>query len=200
MKKLINKAREKSINSGAKEILIGVRDESLLETLELLGFKKDYEAAIMELKDRSSSRETLKLISLSEKNKEEYLRVYNDSFNDMPHGASLDNEELKEYIDNDNDNEGKIFHMVNVNEENIGFFNCEIENEVGMFDIGLCKKHRGIGYGKLLLETAIEFLNNKEVKKISLIVIERNSVAYSLYKRRGFEKESVLSYWIVDKN
>lgn len=68
-----------------------------------------------------------------------------------------------------------------------------------MFDIGLCKKYRGIGYGKLLLETAIEFLKNKKVKKISLIVIERNNVAYNLYNKRGFEKESVLSYWIVDK-
>lgn len=197
LKNLINKAREKSISSGAKEILIGVRDESLLETFKLLEFKKDYEAIIMELKDRSSGGETLDLITLREENKEEYLRIYNDSFNDMPHGTSLDNEELEEYIYKSN--EENYFYMVYANGENIGFFNCEIENEEGMFDIGLCKKYRGIGYGKLLLETAIEFLNNKKVKKISLIVIERNSVAYNLYNRRGFEKESVLSYWIVDK-
>lgn len=197
LNELINKGREIAVNNGAKEILIGVRKESLLELLDKLGIKTDYEAIVMTLENRLVEGDILDKVALNEENKKQYLRIYNESFNDMPHGTSLDNEELEEYIKKSNDE--NYFSMVAINGQNIGFFNCEIENEEGMFDIGLCKKYRGFGYGKLLLETAIEFLNNKKVKKVSLIVIEKNKVAYEMYKKRGFKKESVLSKWIIDK-
>lgn len=35
------------------------------------------------------------------------------------------------------------------------------------------KEYRGKGYGKKLLETAIQFLNEKEVEEICLTVIEK---------------------------
>ena len=86
--------------------------------------------------------------------------------------------------------------MVKDDDNIIGFMNSVIENDEGMFDIGLCKQYRRKGFGKRLLETAIYFLNSKNVKKISLIVIEKNKVAHEMYKKRGFYKEKTISYWI----
>lgn len=194
LKSLINTSIEKAFSYGAKDIFIGVRDEFILEGLKKIGFKNDYNALVMRLENKESKGNTLDLVTLSEINRNEYLKVYNDSFNDMPHGASLDKDEIDEYLKILN--EENYFSMVSINGENIGFFNCEIENEKGKFDIGLCKEYRGKGYGKLLLETAIKFLTNKNVNKISLIVIEKNEIAHNLYKKRGFKKESILSYWI----
>lgn len=71
--------------------------------------------------------------------------------------------------------------------------NKEIRSEE--FDLGLIKSARGKGYGKLLLETAISFLNSKKVKEISLIVITKNTLAYDMYKKRGFKESELVSYW-----
>ena len=46
------------------------------------------------------------------------------------------------------------------------------------------------------METAIKFLVDKNVDKIGLIVIEKNKVAYELYKKRGFIKEKTIIEWI----
>lgn len=64
------------------------------------------------------------------------------------------------------------------------------------FDIGLIKEYRGKGYGKKLLETAIQFLNEKQVEEICLTIIEKNNVAFEMYKKRGFKVYNKLSDWI----
>lgn len=56
---------------------------------------------------------------------------------------------------------------------------------------------RGKSYGKRLLETAINFLNSKNVQEICLIVITRNTLAYNIYKKRGFEEKQLISDWFV---
>ena len=112
----------------------------------------------------------------------------------MPHGTWLDDEGLNEYLNCEEEN--KYYFMVKEGNKIIGFMNSEIENDEGIFDIGLCKEYRNKGYGKRLLETAIYFLNSKKVENISLIVIEKNKVAYEMYKKRGFFKENIISYWI----
>ena len=71
-----------------------------------------------------------------------------------------------------------------------------IKGKQGTFDIGLSSKFRGKGYGKRLLETAIDFLESKDIENVYLIVIETNKIAYKMYKKRGFKEDKVLSYWI----
>ena len=115
----------------------------------------------------------------------------------MPHGTFCYLSDIEEYINKANDK--NYFFMVKKDNDIIGFMNPEIREEKGIFDIGLCKKYRGKGYGKKLLETAIDFLSKKEVESIELIVIEKNTVAYNMYKKRGFKEKSVLSYWIEVK-
>lgn len=197
IKELINKAIEVSEEYNPKEILLGERNKDKLKVLEKLNLYSRYKAVKMYLEDREKKENCLNLISLSEKNKVEYWGAYNDSFNDMPHGSYIYINEVEEYLRKAS-NENYYF-MVSTDNTTIGFMNCVIENGQGIFDIGLRKAYRGKGYGKRLLETAIDFLNEKRVYKINLIVIEKNQIAYNMYKKRGFKEESVISYWIKIK-
>lgn len=189
---LINTAITKANTYNPLEILLGERNEETLKTLENIGYIAEYSALNMVLEDRSIRGKCLELVELSMKNKDTYLDVHNDSFGDTPHGCVLDENQVEEYL---NDKEGFYF-MVSEGENIIGFVNFKIEEVKGTFDLGLCKRYRGKGYGKQLLETAIDFLNKKEVDKIGLTVIEKNQLAHNMYIKRGFKKESVLSYWI----
>lgn len=191
---LIYEGKKVAIEYGAKSIKLGIRDEKILINLKKLGINTTYSAIKMNLVDRSLKEKTLNLERLTQENSRKYKDVFNDSFSDMPHGTWLDDEKLNEYLNCEEEN--KYYFMVKADDKIIGFMNSEIENDEGMFDIGLCKQYRCKGFGKRLLETAINFLNSKNVEKISLIVIEKNKVAYEMYKKRGFYKENIISYWI----
>ena len=194
IKEIIDKAILMAKKYGAEKIKLGIRDEHLLRIAEKLGLHKSYSAFIMTLEDRNMREEVLELVSLTEENMEEYIEVYNDSFKDMPHGTFIDSNECKEYLEKSNDE--NYYFFGSMDGVNIGFMNCTIEKGEGTFDIGLCKRYRGQGYGKRILETAIDFLNKRKVDKVRLIVIEKNSRAFEMYKKRGFKVESILSSWI----
>lgn len=83
----------------------------------------------------------------------------------------------------------------------MGFLQVYIEDGVGEFDLGLIKAVRGKKYGKRLLETAINFLNTKEAMKIRLSVVTNNTLAYDMYKNRGFRQSELISDWFeLNKN
>ena len=69
------------------------------------------------------------------------------------------------------------------------------ENGKGKFDLGIVKDKRGLGYGRRILETAIQHLAEKNLE-VELIVLEPNTVAYEMYKKRGFEIRSIMGHWI----
>ena len=191
---LIKEAKELAVSYGAKSVKLGIRNNTILNTLKKVNLYRDYSAIKMKLNDKSVKEDVLVLEELTIENSQKYLEVFNDSFSDMPHGTWLDNEDLNRYLNNKE--ESKYYFMVKNDHNIIGFMNCEIEINEGMFDIGLCKSYRGKGLGKKLLETAIQFLNNKNVANIALIVIEKNNIAYEMYKKRGFIKENTISEWI----
>ncbi len=169
---LIKEAKELAVSYGAKSVKLGIRNNTILNTLKKVNLYRDYSAIKMKLNDKSVKEDVLVLEELTIENSQKYLEVFNDSFSDMPHGTWLDNEDLNRYLNNKE--ESKYYFMVKNDDNIIGFMNCEIEINEGMFDIGLCKSYRGKGLGKKLLETAIQFLNNKNVANIALIVIEKN--------------------------
>lgn len=185
----INIAKSKSSN----KILLGVRDDKILKLINKLGYVPSYNAYKMKLKNRKIINEPLDLINLSEKNKEEYLNVFNKSFSDMPHGCYYEMDDIERYLNDTSDNR---YYLVRDKDESIGFMNIQIDDNTGSFDIGLCNEFRGRGYGKRLLETAIYTLNKANVDNITLTVIEKNSVALNMYLKRGFVIDSILSYWI----
>ncbi|WP_195989391.1 GNAT family N-acetyltransferase [Clostridium sp. D53t1_180928_C8] len=191
---LIKEGKELADSYGAKSVKLGIRNNTILNTLKKINLYRDYSAIKMKLNDKSIKEDVLVLEELTVENSQKYLQVFNDSFSDMPHGTWLDNEGLNRYINSKEEN--NYYFMVKNDDSIIGFMNCEIEINEGMFDIGLCKRYRGKGLGKKLLETAIQFLNNKNVNNIALIVIEKNKIAYEMYKKRGFIKENTISEWI----
>ena len=197
IKELIDNAITIAKDYKPNEILLGERNKNRLKVLEKFDLCSEYKALRMYLEDRSKKEICLDLIPLSTENKLEYLSIYNDSFSDMPHGSYIYIDEVEEYLRNSN--KENYYFMVSVNNISIGFMNCIIQNRQGLFDIGLCKGYRGKGYGKRLLETAIDFCNRKNVLKINLIVIEKNAIAHNMYKKRGFKEESIISYWIKIK-
>ena len=195
-KELLISAIKIAEDKSSSKILLGVRDEKILKLINKLGYVPSYNAYKMELKNRKVIREPLELINLSEKNKEEYLNVFNKSFSDMPHGCYYEIDDIERYLNDTSDNR---YYLVRDKDESIGFMNIQIDNNIGSFDIGLCNEFRGIGYGKRLLETAIYTLNKANVDNITLTVIEKNSVALNMYLKRGFVIDNILSHWIEIK-
>ncbi|WP_164488963.1 GNAT family N-acetyltransferase [Romboutsia sp. Marseille-P6047] len=192
---LIKEGISLSKEHGANDIRLGISPD-VIEVFKSLGFKDEYRALQMELNDTDKRCEILQLKELNYYNKEKYIKIYNSSFKDMPHGCIICEEDVKEYLRKINNNNDKthFYYIVCDNQDEIGFMEVTIEDGKGMFDIGLCKKYRGMGYGSRLLETAISFLVELGAS-VNLIVIEDNKVAYEMYKKRGFEESFIKSYW-----
>lgn len=191
---LINQCKELSTEYKVEKILLGIRNEEILKVAESIGLVSEYSSFNMVLDDKDIKESILDLVALSKENINEYIKIYNSSFMDMPHGTYIDEGEANEYLAKEDKSNG--YFIVSNGEINIGFMNTIIENNEGYFDIGLCKEYRGMGYGKRLLETAIDYLKREGTEKICLTVIEKNTVAFQMYKKRGFRVQSNLSRWI----
>ena len=192
-KELLEEVKRVAEGYGAHRIYLGTKDERTIETLNSLHLYGQYSAVVMHLENRAIQCPTLSLIPLSESNKLEYLRIYNDAFEEVPNGETLVGEDIDGYIKDTDEN--KSYFVVKANQENIGFIQFDLEGDKGQFDLGVLKSYRGKGYGKQLLETAIDYLNAKDTPQVSLMVITKNGLAYEMYKRRGFKVSKVLSHW-----
>ncbi|MFU7514322.1 GNAT family N-acetyltransferase [Clostridium sp. HCS.1] len=194
LKELINTSLALANKYRANKVLLGIRNKDLLNLAESIGLKRSYSSFNMILTNREKENDVLDKINLSKENIDEYVDIYNKSFMDMPHGTYIEIKDAKGFLDNKNDNE-EYFIVIDKG-ESIGFLNTIIEGNKGFFDIGLVKEYRGKGYGKRLLETAIQYLNEKKVEELCLTVIEKNSIAYEMYKKRGFKVYNKISDWI----
>lgn len=196
VKELLEAAIKLGEDKKCGKILLGIRNERVIKILSELGYRVEYKSYTMKLENRDTIDSSLELITLSEENKNEYLDVFNKSFSDMPHGCYYEIEDIEKYL---KDNSLNRYYLVSDKNNIIGFMNIEINDKVGSFDIGLCKEYRGIGYGKKILEKAIEILNTMKAEKVTLIVIGENKIALNMYLKRGFEIEHTLSDWIKIK-
>ena len=190
---IIEESKNIAKKYGSRELFLGTMDDTIIKILNTLNIKKKYSAIRMTLDDRRVKYSTLNLVKLSEHNKKEYLMIYNDAFKEVPNGATLTESEIDEYIKKADEN--NCYYIATINNYMVGFLQFNIEEGVGEFDLGLIKVARKKGYGKLLLETAISFLNSKKVIEISLIVITKNILAYDMYKKRGFKESKLVSDW-----
>lgn len=189
MKIAVNTARK----YGARRIFLGSNDDKIWKVAGTIGIHKEYGAYTMELMDRDIKEKLLETEALTMDNLKTYVVIFNEAFNDMPHGCYRSAEEMQELMmDKDNNKE---FFIVKYKGEPVGFIETTIEDDEGFFDLGLRASARGKNLGRRLLETAISILREKNTDKICLTVIERNAVAFEMYKRRGFEIKNVYSYW-----
>ena len=194
LKELINNSLALSKKYSANKVLLGIRNTDLLNLAESIGLKRSYSSFNMILTNREKENDVLDKTKLAKENIKEYVDIYNKSFMDMPHGTYIEMEDAKGYLENKNNNEA--YFIVIDKGESIGFLNTIVKGNKGFFDIGLAKEYRGKGYGKRLLETAIQYLNEKKVEELCLTVIEKNSIAYEMYKKRGFKVYKKISDWI----
>lgn len=199
---IIRKLVEESVNiskaKGATDIRLGINKQEISnEEINKLNFKIEYNSFEMVLKDRCKRNKLLKLKSLNEENKLRYIDIYNDSFSDMPHGTVTNIDTVNKNIEKSKNDNNRYFIVLDEEDNEIGFIEIIIESDKGLFDIGLCKKYRGKGYRKRIIETAIQFLAERQVKEIALIVIEQNKIAYEMYKKRGFEVSQIMGGWVI---
>ncbi len=190
---IVEESKSTAKKYGAKKIFLGTKDETVIKTLNALNMERQYSAIRMALENRRVKYTPLNLIELSEQNNKEYLIIYNDAFKEVTNGATLTEDEVEEYTKNADEDNG--YYIAIMNNDKIGFLQFNIKDGVGEFDLGLIKAARGKGYGKLILETAINFLNEKKAAEINLVVITKNIVALDMYKKRGFKEVELVSEW-----
>lgn len=196
LEELIKHASSIAKSYGAEDIRIGISDGEIIKIAERIKLKIQYRSLEMKLNEVYKIHETLEIKPLNKDNKNRYIEIYNKSFSDMPHGTIANIEVIDNFLNGfKEDNKLEYKFIVCDNDLEIGFMEATIENERGIFDIGLCKEYRKKGYGKRLLETAIQFLLDNGAKEILLIVIEQNQVAYKMYQKRGFEISHVMGQW-----
>lgn len=193
IKEMLSEAKSICKKYGIKQIFLGTKDSKIISALKKLNFNIQYSAIKMILQDRKIRYSPLKLEALNKNNKMEYLNIYNDSFETTPNGTTLTLDEVNDYIKKHGEN--SFYYIVLKDNNRIGFLEFNIKDGFGEFDLGLIKKFRGKGYGKEILETAIAFLNLKNVDNIRLLVITKNKIALDMYKKRGFRENEIINYW-----
>lgn len=91
-----------------------------------------------------------------------------------------------------------ISYMAEHNGRIIGKIHTSItDNEGFIYGFGVLPDFRGKGYGREILNSAINILKNKEVDNILLDVATENKNALGLYESCGFEEISVMDYYLV---
>ncbi|AJF59597.1 MAG: GNAT family N-acetyltransferase [Candidatus Diapherotrites archaeon] len=99
-------------------------------------------------------------------------------------------ENLRERLENPNI---FLFKLVERNGI-IGFVDLELLDSIGRVNaISVVKHRRGKRLGEHLLDFGINFLKEKNVSEIKLIVKAENRVAKSLYGKFGFHSTGILS-------
>ncbi|MHA2338793.1 MAG: GNAT family N-acetyltransferase [Candidatus Hodarchaeales archaeon] len=121
------------------------------------------------------------------------------SFKDIEDNAfprdKIDGEEFKRLVTS----EGFIGYFTNnVSEELIGYLYLTLLDDYAHLNrIGVHHNWRGKGFGKLLMEYAINYFLNYNPKEIGIYVETNNKVAISLYQKYGFVIQFESWHYIV---
>lgn len=190
---MIKLIRKLAIDKGLNRLLLGTRLDTIKTLIGHLGYEMIYKGIKMSLDDIVIRYPLLDIIPLSERNKKQYIRIFNEAFRDTPNGGTLKAEEIEKYLTEKEDD--KYYYIVTDGNIEIGFLQLKLNKGMGEFDIGLLERARGQGMGKRLLETAIATLVKKGATEVTLTVISGNEPAYDMYKKRGFKIESFISDW-----
>ena len=90
----------------------------------------------------------------------------------------------------------KIFY---VNNNPVGYFHIEKDNNNYWFGILISDKNAGKGYSKKIMKQAIDEAERLKID-LKLSVDKTNYIAYSLYKKSGFKLiEERQTYYLMEK-
>ena len=92
----------------------------------------------------------------------------------------------------------RITYLIKLPSRTIGKIRMEQYGERGFVSgFGILPDYQGKGYGKQALQAALEILDRKGIKNITLEVNRDNKHALRLYESCGFRKESLTDYYEV---
>ncbi len=115
---------------------------------------------------------------------EHYIKIISQKQIDYMLDLFYSDERIRSEIE-----EGISWEMLMDNEKPIGYLVCKIESDqLYISKIYLKAETRGKGFGKLLLNRAIELANQNGKNSIYLNVNKHNTDSISFYERMGFVK------------
>lgn len=92
-----------------------------------------------------------------------------------------------------------MFVVAEVEEKVVGYIFCLVESElldepskqVYVMDIMVTEQARGIGVGKKLMTAMTGFAAQRNISRVSLMVLSKNENAVSFYRKLGFETSTL---------
>ena len=91
---------------------------------------------------------------------------------------------------------GMTIYLAEKDEQLIGKVNLHLTSRVGgIYGLGVLPLHRGKGFGRAILQLAIEKLKEANAGEVMLQVAADNSNALNLYKSCGFVEASTMDYY-----
>ncbi|MBO9129256.1 GNAT family N-acetyltransferase [Bacillus sp. 165] len=106
--------------------------------------------------------------------------------------------EYENFIETTKQEQNSIILVATIEEEIVSIASITSNQKakskhVGTLGIVVAQKYCGLGLGRILMDTLIEWaISNGITKKISLVTTEHNHRAIELYKKVGFEEEGLL--------
>lgn len=95
---------------------------------------------------------------------------------------------------------GMLIYMAEVDGKTIGKVHLETSGEVyGIYGLGVLPEYRRSGYGREILNRAVEILRGAGSREIMLQVVATNRNALNLYKSCGFVETSTMDYYKISK-
>ncbi|MBZ9633255.1 GNAT family N-acetyltransferase [Clostridium sp. FP1] len=189
----------------AKNIKIGIRKNEvhLIPYIRKLEFTHIYDAVVMKYKKDENMvlkvNNNMDLRPLCILNSHEYMNIHNETFRNSPNGGTIDDLDVKDYIVQYANNEDLIGICFEQNNP-CGIYELSIDGNTGWVDtLGIAPIYQKRGLGSALIVKCIKKLCEKNLDEIKLLVITSNDIAVNMYKRMGFEEESVFSYWFEKK-
>lgn len=122
--------------------------------------------------------------------------------NDLVDDSNINSEKIIENIimPEEEEKRGMKIYIAEIGENIIGKVNVQlISGFGGIYGLGVLPQYRHNGFGREILMTCIEKLNEENADKIMLQVETKNVNALNLYKSCGFEETSIMDYYELKK-
>lgn len=114
--------------------------------------------------------------------------------------AGIPFEESQIILPEDEEKNGFVIFIAELDSKIIGKINLEINNGVGgIYGFGVRPEYRRKGYGREILIDSIKKLKKRNIKEVMLQVVTKNDKALNLYESCGFEVTSMMDYYGLTK-
>lgn len=145
-----------------------------------------------------------KIEKAKENDLEELVKVYLDSYKGLEEYSYTHPDDVRAYMNWlwRRDPEG-IF-VAKVGNKIVGFvagdsnwFSKREHKKVGaVHEIAVLPEYRGVGIGKALMETILDYFRKKGLHTAELWVGDENYKAIDFYRRLGFKEKGQYNYWV----